>query len=598
MTWRKFWAFIMVWFITTIVVVSIGMAIYFAVWNYFCRTTPKYNHDLLVALQDRPKDIQYYPDHALEGARTLRFFLDKFGAYEPKENMLKVLAEIRIFSALSDTSDEELMRMVQGYNAFAELQMPVNMVFEGLMNLKLADSHAPGCGLYSFIDSEEGRAQVISALKGELPDSDLPKVPSSLRHFYWVVFFFWLISAFSVFMAYLFQCYDDGVDEWYEVPFKRPGTYLILLILLPGALIPVLILAIFRLEQAIASIPWRKIGRIITFRHRSSGEEESPGRGPGVSLDELASRHRAEDSGLDHEAKWFFLEGFQDWRQRVSSSDIVLTGYTIFRPDHIVGVIFPASEVEVVFRALGIEAGNIEEIPTDRSNLFLLRYDTEEAITASSLQRYKQRFAEHQDEYRKEYIALCQKRLDIEISRAQSSLGESQKKLERHMEGIVKERRNQTLLRGGLANLEALKKGEDTAEKFSVEFNKLLEVAHVECLAVDDGVLKVYTDMIYIDYDEKRFRIGEFEIRISGEGNVRMRNLSGYIKRNCQHPHVREEIPCLGNISEGIAKLVADYQFSVAAQILIEFLHSYNASDPHCPITEWKKVKIDEKTSD
>ena len=44
---------------------------------------------------------------------------------------------------------------------------------------------------------------------------------------------------------------------------------------------------------------------------------------------------------------------------------------------------------------------------------------------------------------------------------------------------------------------------------------------------------------------------------------------------------------CLGNLTDGVAQLLAGYEFAALAQILLQFLRSYNEDEPYYKIDNW-----------
>jgi hypothetical protein len=108
---------------------------------------------------------------------------------------------------------------------------------------------------------------------------------------------------------------------------------------------------------------------------------------------------------------------------------------------------------------------------------------------------------------------------------------------------------------------------------------------------VSDGVIKVFTEHIYITPDgcPDTFDIGKFrmEIYTSGaNGGIRFFNLTrkgsitgggGY---GVHHPHVKGSgVACLGNISELVSQLIGEYEYSAVAQLGLQYIKSVNTND-------------------
>jgi hypothetical protein len=102
--------------------------------------------------------------------------------------------------------------------------------------------------------------------------------------------------------------------------------------------------------------------------------------------------------------------------------------------------------------------------------------------------------------------------------------------------------------------------------------------------------LSAYTNTIFIEHHGEEYEIGEFEVSIAFEtGRLSIKNLTreqdGY-----QHPHVSDSAAvCLGNISTGVSKLIAEHEYIGALTILHEFLKSYNADDAYKKIEYWSE---------
>ena len=76
----------------------------------------------------------------------------------------------------------------------------------------------------------------------------------------------------------------------------------------------------------------------------------------------------------------------------------------------------------------------------------------------------------------------------------------------------------------------------------------------------------------------------------SNGGNLSIENLTGKCD-GYDHPNIDTNgTVCLGNLSEGVAKLLAAYDFAVLAQVLIQFLRNYNEYDPYHRIYNWPMV--------
>ncbi|MBI2633592.1 MAG: hypothetical protein HYW78_04400 [Parcubacteria group bacterium] len=184
------------------------------------------------------------------------------------------------------------------------------------------------------------------------------------------------------------------------------------------------------------------------------------------------------------------------------------------------------------------------------------------------------------------YIELCKKRIVSEVDSMRDAL--EKVKMDRE---IVSKRfidliriEEELSLRLGPASGILV----EYEKRFADEYEKLLTVPHIRTVDIKNGVLIAYTDTITIEYDGKIYTIGEFRIEIKLNGSIKIDNLTN--KRDgYNHPHVSGEgNPCLGNIAESIAKLIARYEFSFAMQLLVQYLETYNNGSPVHQISYWK----------
>ena len=136
---------------------------------------------------------------------------------------------------------------------------------------------------------------------------------------------------------------------------------------------------------------------------------------------------------------------------------------------------------------------------------------------------------------------------------------------------------------------------ERTTKEFECEFDKLICMDGVENVHVTEDRVEVFTSHVYIKHRKTTYDIGKFRIDISLSGVLRVHNLTQKITTDqytLYHPHVKSDGQCcLGNIGPGVAKLIAEYQFAVVTQILIQFLQTYNPDNPYGKIEWWPKSK-------
>jgi hypothetical protein len=115
---------------------------------------------------------------------------------------------------------------------------------------------------------------------------------------------------------------------------------------------------------------------------------------------------------------------------------------------------------------------------------------------------------------------------------------------------------------------------------------KLVPAAYKD-IEFDERELRAKTHSIDIDYEGEEYHIGHFEVAITFEtGRIRINNLTNE-RDGYDHPHVSGGSPCLGNISTGLAKLIAESDYAPALTILLDYLKSYNRDDAYKRIEYW-----------
>lgn len=143
-----------------------------------------------------------------------------------------------------------------------------------------------------------------------------------------------------------------------------------------------------------------------------------------------------------------------------------------------------------------------------------------------------------------------------------------------------------------LAKVEPLKESVQKRKEWANnEYDKLLATEHVKSVNVNYDTIQVYTDMVKIDYRGRTYNVGEFRIDIYINGRdsgVKLFNLTRNIG-STSHPHIKSDgHPCLGNIKVGVAKLLGTYEYVVLAQLMINYLHTYNPESAYSRLEDWK----------
>jgi len=98
----------------------------------------------------------------------------------------------------------------------------------------------------------------------------------------------------------------------------------------------------------------------------------------------------------------------------------------------------------------------------------------------------------------------------------------------------------------------------------------------------ENGTVEAETSPVEIEYNDYVFPLGAYSILISPKGLITIDAIDGRYRASHPHPHVGTDgVPCLGNISADIAKMLGRMQVAETLQLLKEFLSSYNPDNPY-----------------
>ena len=114
----------------------------------------------------------------------------------------------------------------------------------------------------------------------------------------------------------------------------------------------------------------------------------------------------------------------------------------------------------------------------------------------------------------------------------------------------------------------------------------LLDVTDVTALPAG---LRIMTRPIRAEHAGKGYSLGAFQIDLLYNGEITIQNLTsrhGYY----DHPHIWNGKPCFGNIRQGLAKLIGEYQLAAASEVILDFLKTINPKDWHTSIEHWREA--------
>jgi len=209
------------------------------------------------------------------------------------------------------------------------------------------------------------------------------------------------------------------------------------------------------------------------------------------------------------------------------------------------------------------------------------------------------------------YVEACRQQYKMFIRKIEANLADqesTQVNLQKQLIAII---RNADDSRRQL--LQIKQREQSDVAIFEAEYNKLVSLDGVESVRASEDMVIIDTGHIYIttkvpNGGQKKvtFDIGKFRIEIylnGQDGGIKFFNTTRKGTGddfNIQHPHINKNgIPCLGNIKEIIAQLIAEYQFAAIALLALEYLETVNFDDgagsnivKHWPIVENEPKEI------
>jgi len=134
-------------------------------------------------------------------------------------------------------------------------------------------------------------------------------------------------------------------------------------------------------------------------------------------------------------------------------------------------------------------------------------------------------------------------------------------------------------------------KGESDREEVDVvrEIQRLSELPDVADVAALAEGLRIITHPITVEHGGRHHALGTFQVDLSYSGQITIRNLTnrhGFY----DHPHIWDGKPCLGNIREGLAKLIGELQLAAAAEVLLDFIRTISPKEWHVSIEHWREI--------
>jgi hypothetical protein len=213
-----------------------------------------------------------------------------------------------------------------------------------------------------------------------------------------------------------------------------------------------------------------------------------------------------------------------------------------------------------------------------QSALETLRQETD--VLAATWDRQRQA------ELRQAYLQECRSHVQNETTFLEREMQFIEDNLEEYGRRITAETRR---LHAYQQRLNTLRGSPSTPQQHLKDLDQLKELPEIRGVQIQDGRITIFTKPIQAEYGGREFHLGSFRMEISFAGDIRIRNLTHALGAY-DHPHIYQGRPCLGNVREGVAKMIGEYQFVAAVYVLLDFLKMINPKDWRIPILYWQEV--------
>lgn len=201
-----------------------------------------------------------------------------------------------------------------------------------------------------------------------------------------------------------------------------------------------------------------------------------------------------------------------------------------------------------------------------------------------------------EERQKKEYVTYRNQHIEVQKDTLRNEVRQGENTIKDCQQKIVKAVR---AMRDANEHLKLLSNVENLESSYVEEWEKLNHMPGVEQVTFDaeESVISVFlSEPIHIAHNEKVYDIGKFRIDIdSDNGNVTAHNLTRQLGDTYDHPHVSDGDCCFGDISDGIAQLLGNYEYMALVTVMIRYLNSYNDDNPYANIENFPILGESEK---
>jgi hypothetical protein len=193
------------------------------------------------------------------------------------------------------------------------------------------------------------------------------------------------------------------------------------------------------------------------------------------------------------------------------------------------------------------------------------------------------------DRHKDHYVTACLEKLEVRGRNLSARIAALDNAVQEAGKAITKSLIEKREAERELARLSDTERGAE-AERLQREFDQLAACEPVVAVRAYPDRIEVDTKTVHIEHLGRKYEIGRMRVVLRHDGNIEFFNLTSP-HGGCAHPHVSGNRACLGNITQAIAKLMAEREYAVVINMLFRFLESYNPQSPHSKIENWKEVR-------
>lgn len=178
--------------------------------------------------------------------------------------------------------------------------------------------------------------------------------------------------------------------------------------------------------------------------------------------------------------------------------------------------------------------------------------------------------------------------VSLRVREYQERLDDNESKIETKARELLELRRKIHTDRSALKALEGTRgQWNRKAEREFQHLRTLVPNLYKE-INLEDGQLAAFTHPVSIFFEGHNYHLGSYKVIIDFEsGNLTIDNLTDKLDEY-DHPHIDHGVGCLGNISDGVIRLLGELELFGALQMIHTFLYSYNSGNAFINIEKWE----------